>query len=56
MNSSTLTPASTTRTDNNFNMRDMILKFGLTQTEILEAVKAVGADKAKVEAYLATRK
>jgi hypothetical protein len=47
--------ANTPLTDDTWNMRDMISKFGLTQTEILEAVKVVGPSKAKVEEYLASR-
>lgn len=46
----------TTTADDSWNMRDMIVKFGVTQTEILEAVREVGKNKTKVEEYLAARK
>lgn len=42
-------------TEETWTMRDMIQKFGLTQTEILEAVKEVGTNKARLEAYLSAR-
>lgn len=49
------TSTVTTHSDDTLNMRDMIQKFGLTQTEVLEAIKAVGSNKAKVEEYLSAR-
>lgn len=57
-NDATPPPAYTaaTTTDDTWNMRDMIVKFGVTQAEVLEAVKEVGKNKARVEEYLAARK
>lgn len=41
--------------DETFNMREMIRKFGLTQTEVLAAVREVGTSRDKVEAYLSAQ-
>lgn len=57
-NSATPPPAYTAPTatsDDSWNMRDMIIRFGVTQAEVLEAVKEVGKNKARVEEYLAAR-
>jgi hypothetical protein len=42
--------------DDSWNMRDMIVRFGVTQADVLAAVREVGKNKEKVEAYLAARK
>lgn len=60
-NSNTPPPAYNTETTSNvndeaWNVRDMIIKFGVTQTEVLEAVKEVGKSRLRVEQYLAAKK
>jgi len=57
-NHTTPQPEFTTATtaDDSWNMRDMIIKFGVTQTEILQAVKEVGKSRMKVEEYLTAKR
>lgn len=58
-NTTTTAPVYTTvsaSSDDSWNMREMIIRFGVTQADILAAVKEVGKSKEKVEAYLAGRR
>ncbi|RXK83734.1 DUF3606 domain-containing protein [Filimonas effusa] len=55
MQSNQSTATANNLTEETWTMRDMIQKFGLTQAEILEAVKEVGTNKARLEAYLSER-
>ncbi|GGH78728.1 hypothetical protein HNQ91_005274 [Filimonas zeae] len=57
-NSTTTAPVYTAinTSDDSWNMREMIIRFGVTQADILAAVREVGKNKEKVEAYLAGRK
>jgi hypothetical protein len=41
--------------DENWEMRYMINKFGVTQPDVLEAIKEVGKNKQKVEDYLRSK-
>lgn len=57
-NSTTTTPVYTAvnASDDSWNMREMIIRFGVTQADILAAVREVGKNKEKVEAYLAGKR
>ncbi|BAV04228.1 Protein of unknown function [Filimonas lacunae] len=60
-NNTTPSPAYNTETtsnttDDNWNMREMIIKFGVTQAAVLEAVKEVGKNRTRIEQYLSAKK